>query len=143
MRFCFGEESRHFYDVFCNTKRCPICKWTKNPVFLLKGLCPQSTVEYRYTLRLNELYNGFLAFKGFSKDYNIVYDKSKEIYVLAKSINMKDQNPAINDDKIIGKSTDNPIGLQTWRINDGVCNQTIQLKMTSVRLYLYSMWHQN
>ena len=129
-----------FYDVFCNSKRCPICKWTKNPVFFLKGLCPQSNIEYRYVLRINERYQGYLAFKGFSKDYFIVFDIKKQAYVLAKSINFKNQSMPINDDKIIGvffgKSTAMPLGLQNWGIYDGVCNQTIQLKLTSVRLYL-------
>ena len=128
-----------FYDVFCNSKRCPICKWTKNPVFFLKGLCPQSNIEYRFVLRINERYQGSLVFKGFSNDYYIVFDKNKQAYVLAKSIRIKDQYRPISNDEIIGvsfaKYNSLPIGLQSWEINDGICNQTVQLKFTSVRLY--------
>ena len=40
------------------------------------------------------------------------------------------------NDNIIGvsfaESNAMPIGLQTWEINDGKCNQTAQLKLTSV-----------
>ena len=126
-------------DYFCSSQGCPICKWNKNPIVILKGLCQQSNIEYRYVLRINKLYQGHLAFKGYSNDYYIVFDKRKQGYVLAKSINFKDQSMPINDDKIIGvffgKSTAMPLGLQNWGIYDGVCNQTIQLKLTSVRLY--------
>ena len=128
-----------FYDIFCNSKRCPICKWTKNPVFFLKGLCPESNIEYRYVLRINKKYQGYLAFKGFSNDYFIVYDIKKQTYVLVKSINFKNQSMPIDDDKILGvyfgQSNSMPIGLRNWGIYDGVCNQTVQLKLTSVRLY--------
>ena len=131
-----------FYDVFCSSKRCPFCKWRKNPVFLLKGLCPQSTIEYRYVLRINVLYLGLLAFKGFSNDYYILYDTKRETYVIAKSINFEDQNPSIDEDNIIGLglNADTPMGLQAWRINDAVCNETISLKLTSVRIYLYKLY---
>ena len=129
-----------FYDVFCYSKFCHICKWDKNPVFFLKGLCPQSNIEYRYVLKINELYHGNLAFKGFSNDYYIVYDISKQTYVLAKSINFEDQNIPIDDDKIIGVSSSGSnsmsIGVQTWKLNDEMCNETIKLKLTSVRLYI-------
>ena len=129
-----------FYDVFCYSKFCHICKWAKNPVFFLKGLCPQSNIEYRYVLKINELYHGNLAFKGFSNDYYIVYDIRKQTYVIAKSINFEDQNIPIDDDKIIGVSSSGSnsmsIGVQTWKLYDGMCNETIKLKLTSVRLYL-------
>ena len=102
----------------------------------MKGLCPQSNIEHRYVLTINERYQGHLAFKGFSNNYYIVFDMSQQTYVLAKSIRLNDQKRPINDDNIIGvsfaKSNTMPIGLQTWGINDGKCNQTIQLKLTSV-----------
>ena len=124
-----------FYDTFCSSKRCPICKWIKNPVFYLKGLCPKSNIEHRYVLRINERYQGYLAFKGFSNDYYIVFDINQQRYVLVKSIKLDGRISPINDN-IIGvsfaESNAMPIGLQTWEINDGKCNQTAQLKLTSV-----------
>ena len=84
-----------------------------------------------------------MAFKGFSNNYYIIYDASRQSYILTMLINFDDQKAPIDGDKIIGvlllskTNNGNPIGLQTWKINEEICNQqTIQLKLTSVRLYL-------
>ena len=134
-RCVVADSNYDFYDTFCSSKRCPICKWIKNPVFYLKGLCPKSNIEHRYVLRINERYQGYLAFKGFSNDYYIVFDINQQRYVLVKSIKLDGRIRPINDN-IIGvsfaESNAMPIGLQTWEINDGKCNQTAQLKLTSV-----------
>ena len=139
-RCVYTTPSFTFVDLFCSSKACPICKWTKNPVFILKGLCSHSKIEYRYVLKINQLYQGNLAFKGFSNNYYIIYDASRQSYILTMLINFDDQKTPIDDDKIIGVSlsskTNNgkPIGLQTWNINEEICNQqTIQLKLTPVR----------
>ena len=127
-----------FVDAFCSSQACAICKWEKNPVFYLKGLCSISNIDYQYVLRVDQLYRGNIAFTGFSNDYFIVFDDNKQTYVLAKSIDMNNPYESI-DDKTIGlpislASNDEPIGLQMWRLNDGLCNQTLQLKFTHVRL---------
>ena len=93
-------------------------------------------------LRVDHLIRGSIAFTGFSNDYFIVFDDNKQTYVLAKSIDMNNPYESI-DDKTIGlpislTSNDEPIGLQMWRLKDGLCNQTMQLMFTpvSVRLQL-------
>ena len=92
-------------------------------------------------LRVDHLIRGSIAFTGFSNDYFIVFDKSQQSFVLVKSIDINDPSESI-DDKIIGvptsiTSNDEPIGLQTWRMKDGLCNQTIQLKLSAVRLHTF------
>ena len=141
-RCVFTTPSFTFVDLFCSSSACPICKWNKNPVFFLKGLCSHSKIEYRYVLKINELYQGNLAFHGFSNNYYILYDVSRQAYILTRSIDFNDQETLIHDNKIIAMSlsskTNNAkaIGLQTWKINEEICDQqTIQLKLTYVRFY--------
>ena len=125
-------------DAFCSTKMfCPICKWNKNPVFLLKGLCPQSKIEHRYVLRIQEVYNGMLIFQGFTNKYYIAFDKNKLTWILVRFLNLNNQTEPIKKENIIGIMTSEdflPIGLQKWKMNDGICDENMQLKLTPVRI---------
>ena len=59
-------------DAFCKGSiafACPMCKWKQNPILLLKGLCPNSDIEYRYVLQIGETHNDMLIFKGFNNLY--------------------------------------------------------------------------
>ena len=125
-------------DIFCFSKMCPICKWMDNPVFILKGLCPQSKIEHRYVLSIREVYRGMLVFQGFTNKYYIAFHRSKMTWVILRFLNMNNQTVPINDDNIYGELTSSkflPIGLQKWKIKDEACTETVvQLKLTSVIL---------
>ena len=127
------------YDSFCHSKACPICIWTENTVFVLKGLCPQSMIEYRYVLRAQTFYRGMLVFHGFKGDYFITYNTNLLTWSIVKHLNMHNQSEPINNDNVIGVLTsqydgNTPVGLQTWKLNDGICKlQHNQLKFTMVR----------
>ena len=129
-------------DYFCSSQGCPICKWNKNPVFILKGLCPLSKIEYRYVMRVNKLYHGVLTFQGFTNDYYITYHKDKDTWIILKADNHHwlDQIKPIKNDTIEGTlSTYDgflPVGLKAWKLNEDVCDQkNVNLKFTMVRIF--------
>ena len=125
-------------DIFCFSKMCPICKWINNPVFILKGLCPQSKIEHRYVLSIREVYRGMLVFQGFTNKYYIAFHRGKMTWILLRFLNMNNQTVPINDDYIYGELTSSkfmPIGLHKWKIKDEACKETmLQLKLTPVIL---------
>ena len=133
------EENFEIFDNFCDSTGCPICNWKINPVFLLRGLCSGSDIEHRYVLRLGQKYNEMFVFQGFKKNV-IVYDDNKERWVIYEALNVfggKRNNSFANDTMIgvLNSPTTIPIGLQSWNIKEGICNENIKLKLTSVRPY--------
>ena len=117
------------YDVFCDYPACPLCKWTQNPVLLLKGLCEDVDIEYRYVLEIGVTHNSMLVFKGFNALY-ILFDVTSDCWLLSKTLNTSD---TVN---IIGTQVSEnptPIGLQNWKMMDKHCNGVMSLKMSSVR----------
>ena len=124
-------------DRFCYTNGCPICKWKSNPTFILKGLCSDSKIEHRYVLRTGKTFNDMILFYGFTQQFYIVFDEYKNMWVLLKSLNNVSEeltNDSFQNNITIGTSgsPELPIGLHSWNFVEGKCNQTIQLKLTSV-----------
>ena len=39
----------YFYDVFCGRKTCGVCEIGEPPTFLIRGLCPRSKLNSRYS----------------------------------------------------------------------------------------------
>ena len=122
-------ENYAIYDVFCKSSGsgCAICKWTEKPVLLLKGLCPNADVEYRFVLEIGDTHNQMLVFKGFNGLF-IIYYKGLDRWVLSRSMNATENN-------LVGHQVSKqptPIGLQDWNIEDEDCKGVMPLKMTSV-----------
>ena len=139
------------YDIFCESSAagCPICKFTEKPVLLLKGiddymhhqkscyfqfhyffkgLCPKSSVEYRYVLEIGQSTNEMLVFKGFNELF-LVFNKDMSKWMISKQINSS------SADDIIGMQVEKsatPIGLQEWNMMSEDCNGVKPLKLTSV-----------
>ena len=129
-------------DRFCYSIGCPICKWNTNPTFILKGLCSDSNIEHRYVLRTGKTFNGMILFYGFTKHFYIVFDEYKKMWVLLQSLKHVSEtleSDSFQNNITIGTSgsSELPIGLHSWNFEHGKCNQTIQLKLTSVSFLFF------
>ena len=130
-------------DAFCKGSiafACPMCKWKQNPILLLKGLCPNSDIEYRYVLQIGETHNDMLIFKGFNNLY-ILYEKYLNRWVISKTINTTDAKNIIAKQEVKQAT---PIGLNNWKVFDDDCPGIVPLKMTSVSCLLkIGYWYKN
>ena len=114
-------ENYAIYDVFCKSSGsgCAICKWTDKPVMLLKGLCSNAAIEYRFVLEIGDTHNRMLVFKGFNSLF-VIYDKVLDRWVLSKSMD----NSSSSDAMLVGHQVNKqptPIGLQEWNMMDEDC----------------------
>ena len=112
----------------------------QNPILLLKGLCPNSDIEYRYVLQIGETHNDMLIFKGFNNLY-ILYEKYLNRWVISKTINTTDAKNIIAKQEVKQAT---PIGLNNWKVFDDDCPGIVPLKMTSVSCLLkIGYWYKN
>ena len=120
-------------DVACESfsLACPICKWKQTPVFLLKGLCANFDIEYRYVLEIGDTFNEMLIFKGFNGLF-ILFDKDINRWIVSRTTNTKDAKSmiAMQVDK-----QNSPIGLRDWKMMDDDCQGVMPLKVSSVCIF--------
>ena len=117
------------HDIFCDLSGtgCFVCMWTQKPVLLLKGMCLDAKIEYRFILEIGETYNDNLVFKGFNSLFMIYY-KDLDTWTLSKS--MKSNGNEIIASQVSKQPT--PLGLHEWNFQHDGCKGIRWLKMSSV-----------
>ena len=137
----FDASTGEFDDESCSFKRCFICKWLREPVFFLRGLCKNSEIDEKYVLLPDVTYDDNLFFLGFG-DYNILYCKAMNSWLIVKD-QMDDlikPDGTKEPSNIIGafqpKKYGNqlPIGKHKWNITTAECDGMVPLKLTAVCL---------
>ena len=137
----FDASTGEFDDESCSLKRCFICKWLREPVFILRGLCKTSEIDEKYVLLPDVTYDDNLFFLGFG-NYNILYCKAMNSWLIVKD-QMDDlikPDGTKEPSNIIGAfqpekfGNQLPIGRHTWNLTTAECNGMVPLKLTGVCL---------
>ena len=137
----FDASTGEFDDESCSLKRCFICKWLREPVFILRGLCKTSEIDEKYVLLPDVTYNDNLFFLGFG-DYNILYSKKMNYWLivtdlmddLIKPEGMKEPSKIIGVFHPEKLGNQLAIGRHVWNITTAECNGMVPLKLTGVGL---------
>ena len=118
---------RTFRDLFCNFKKCFLCKFDAAIKFNLRGLGENSIIDDKYVLLPNVSYQErTITFKGFKSGY-ITYDHKSESWIVSNDVG--------SSSHLIAKTNaTNPIGLREWIIyeNQGIGPFSTFLKLTKV-----------
>ena len=105
-------------------KACPVCSFIKVPKLTMKGICPESVVDYYWYLDKSQLYgvyyDGYKGDKIYSEDsYRTWMFKERSINSLNYSIDFSN-GPSF------------PVGFQFWKVSDSLCNTDFNNKTKMV-----------
>ena len=132
-----------FIDVTCDGyKACSVCLWRKEPIFTLRGLCRETTIERDYVLKPNITYDNYVVFFGFYRNI-IVYNKDMNARLIVADLmeELLDSSGTVKPKSIVGTLMYKdqyqmpfgmPFGLHVWNVTD--CNGNTLGKLTSVSL---------
>ena len=134
----YETDTGEFVDRACSNEEatCYTCVWTKEPLYLLRGLCSNAYIDTNFNLVPHLSYDKNIFFLGFvrsiiifsdeMKSWLIVEDKQKDLFL----------DNTTKPQKIVGVYTPDrsgnqlPIGLHSWNITG--CQDPLMLKLTPV-----------
>ena len=137
----YSTSTGHFNDQSCSSEECFICKWIREPVFVVRGLCKTSDVDEKYVLLPDVTYDDSLFFFGFG-DYNIIYSKDMNSWLIVadRMDDLIKPDGSKEPSKIIGAfqpekfGNQMPIGRHAWNLTTAECIGMVHLKLSGVGL---------
>ena len=114
---CAAVSTKHksWKDISCSTKLCSFCELKNSPSFQIRGLCPESKLDSRYSWT-NEIINGHHCFRGFT-DSLLFWSSIEDQW---KILSYTDETTFAT----LNSTKEYPFGNHHWTISGDSCDQT-------------------